>query len=74
MSGLGQANITPDLPRVWACNWDWCPETFRRGSDLSRHLNAVHFKKIVKVRKRDLSTYLRSVRGDSGVTGEVCKG
>ncbi|KAJ8490128.1 hypothetical protein ONZ51_g2512 [Trametes cubensis] len=71
MSGLGQANITPDLPRVWACNWDWCPETFRRGSDLSRHLNAVHFKKIVKVRKRDLSTYLRSVRGDSGVTDSL---
>ncbi|KAI0330396.1 hypothetical protein GY45DRAFT_1370798 [Cubamyces sp. BRFM 1775] len=71
MSGLGQANVTPDLPRIWTCNWGWCPETFRRGSELSKHLNEVHFKKIVKVRKRDLSAYLRSVRGDSGATDSL---
>ncbi|KAH9888366.1 hypothetical protein C8Q73DRAFT_794140 [Cubamyces lactineus] len=71
MSEVGQANVTSGLPRIWACNWDWCPETFRHGSELSKHLDEVHFKKIVKIRKRDLSAYLRSVRGDSGATDSL---
>lgn len=60
----------PGKPRIWSCNWNWCPRTFRQSSDLARHLEDTHFNNIVAVKKRYWDDYLRSVEGQSGATGE----
>lgn len=71
------ATISPDggaqaqgKPRIWVCGWDWCPQTFRQGCDLAKHLQETHFNNIVAVKKSDWNDYLRSVEGQSGGTGE----
>ncbi|OJT11747.1 hypothetical protein TRAPUB_11735 [Trametes pubescens] len=60
----------PVKPRIWSCNWNWCPRTFRQSSDLAKHLKDTHFNNIVAVKKRYWHDYLRSVDGQSGATGE----
>ncbi|KAL1945368.1 hypothetical protein VTO73DRAFT_2219 [Trametes versicolor] len=60
--------IAPGKPRIWSCNWNWCPRTFRQSSDLARHLEDTHFNNIVAVKKRYWDDYLRSVEGQSGAT------
>ncbi|EIW54088.1 uncharacterized protein TRAVEDRAFT_74361 [Trametes versicolor FP-101664 SS1] len=60
--------VAPGKPRIWSCNWNWCPRTFRQSSDLARHLEDTHFNNIVAVKKRYWDDYLRSVEGQSGAT------
>ncbi|KAI0669449.1 hypothetical protein C8Q78DRAFT_1146321 [Trametes maxima] len=63
------ATASGSTPRVRVCNWNWCPETFRDGTALAKHLHQVHFTNLVKVKKRDWEAYLRSCDGRSGDTG-----
>ncbi|PIL33754.1 transcription factor [Ganoderma sinense ZZ0214-1] len=55
-------------PRLWSCNWNWCPETFRDSRDLGKHLQETHYNNILQVKKRDWDAYLRSTEGRSGAT------
>ena len=59
------------VPKVWSCNWNWCPETFRDSKDLRRHLQQFHLNKdnILQIKKSELDAYLRSTEGRSGATG-----
>ncbi|KAI0629651.1 hypothetical protein C8Q77DRAFT_299603 [Trametes polyzona] len=57
-------------PRIYACNWFWCPEVFRDGSDLARHLKEAHFNNIAAVNLASWDDYLRYANGMSGATGE----
>ncbi|TBU46647.1 hypothetical protein BD309DRAFT_915455 [Dichomitus squalens] len=61
------------VPKMWSCNWNWCPETFRDGRDLRRHLQQSHLNEvnILQVRKCDLDAYLRSTEGRSGATDSL---
>ncbi|RDX48576.1 hypothetical protein OH76DRAFT_1483684 [Lentinus brumalis] len=56
---------------IWACSWNWCPETFRQKTDLLTHLHGTHFNNILKVKKRDWDTYLRSTEGRNGATDSL---
>ncbi|KAI1790387.1 hypothetical protein LXA43DRAFT_922134 [Ganoderma leucocontextum] len=58
-------------PRLWSCNWNWCPETFRDSRDLRTHLQETHYNNILQVKKRDWDTYLRSTEGRSGATDSL---
>lgn len=55
--------------KLWHCNWNWCPETFRTSDALGKHLQETHFNVILRVKKRDWDAYLRSTEGQSGATG-----
>ncbi|KAI9061377.1 hypothetical protein FKP32DRAFT_947067 [Trametes sanguinea] len=68
MSATNTAHGAPTAPQIWSCNWNWCSETFRQGSELAKHVAEAHFKHILQVKEREWDLYLRSSKGQSGAT------
>ncbi|KAH9851095.1 hypothetical protein C2E23DRAFT_832516 [Lenzites betulinus] len=59
-------NVPATRPRIWQCNWFWCPKMFRERSELAEHLEQVHFNNIVAVKTQYWNDYLRASQGLSG--------